>query len=130
MYEFLCSAEYVEVQYEVEYFFHQPDWRVQDIPDPQDDNPERYAIVASTVDTLVHSFNWRLDLGLRRSGNREDPRPPSEVVPEWTWKVGKLPEPLLFNMGVDRSVVLALKRGDTFYDRRNIELNSGYFYTV
>lgn len=135
IYEYLCSGEDFEVGYEVVYFFFHPEkWRIEDIPDPQDDNQERYAILASLIEALVESFNWRYDLGLRRSRNRQDPRPANEVAPEWTRKVGKLPEPLSFEPQVLDPWEAQLKlfqKGETPFTRRNIHyLGNGYFYNI
>lgn len=123
IYEYLCSGENYEVGYEVQYFFFHPNqWRIEDIPDPRDDNQERYAILASLIDVLVNSFNWRYDLGLRRSGNREDPQPACEVAPKWAREVKRLVDPLAFEPGF-------LKEENAFI-RRNIYLSSAYFYNV
>lgn len=127
IYEFLCSGENHEVGYEVEYFFFHPhQWRIEDIPDPKDDNPQRYAILASLIEALVDSFNWRYNLGLRRTRKTEDPCPANEIAPEWTRRVGRLPEPLRLGFFQFR-----IRKGEDVFTLRNIhDLTAAYFYNI
>ena len=75
------------------YFWMQSAWRLKDIPDPQDPNPLRYAILASLVESMVQAYNWKISIGARR-GLRSQPRAvdeahrrevnkPYEEPPEW-----------------------------------------------
>lgn len=72
LYEDLCADHFIMMGYECEYFF-QPRgrWSLVNVPDPKDDDPVRYAILASMVEALVDAFNWRLELGLRRDGSKD-----------------------------------------------------------
>lgn len=66
---------------ESQYFWHlRPEWAVKDIPDPHDPDPVRYAVLAGVAESLADSINYRLDLGLTRTGNPDHPefRPATE----------------------------------------------------
>lgn len=86
IYELHLADRYMLMGYETEYFFHRSDWKLQNIPDPKDPDPIRYAVIACIVEELHESVNWKLSLGLRRKGESvyrergEDPWPP--FVPE------------------------------------------------
>lgn len=131
LYEYICAGMCDQVSAEVEYFFFQPclsRWRLADIADPEDNNTQRYAILASTVETLVQAFNWRLSLGLRRDGRRvtrkeiESSPPPEERAPTWTRHVGRLDEHL------DLCGTPNTKTHP--FSQRNIAVNTGYFYSI
>ncbi|TDL27957.1 hypothetical protein BD410DRAFT_679859, partial [Rickenella mellea] len=53
LYETTCAAEHGEMMLEAAYFWRHQDWRIEDIPDPHDSDPLRYAIIASLVEELV-----------------------------------------------------------------------------
>lgn len=68
MSEFL-SADYPNaLMLEMQYFWDGPHnlWRLEDLPEPQDHDTQRYAILASLVESLALAFNYRKSLGLRR----------------------------------------------------------------
>ncbi|KAJ5366025.1 hypothetical protein N7517_008911 [Penicillium concentricum] len=81
LYELHLADRYELMGYETEYFFR-PDWKLGDIPDPKDEDPLRYPMIASIMEELHEAVNWRLSLGLRRNQEhvfREedgDPWPP------------------------------------------------------
>lgn len=70
------------------------------MPDPSDDDPVRYAILASLVEALVDAFNWKMQLGIRRgedaaldkSVNRATDFS-KEEPPSWTRILGQLRSP-------------------------------------
>lgn len=69
------------------------------IPDPQDQDPILYAILASIVEALVDAFNWRLELRTRRDNTVDKSEHRSsnfvkEEAPPWTSRVGALEEHL------------------------------------
>ena len=91
MCEFLCSNESNRLMLEMQYFWDHPPsglWRLCMIPDPQDHDTERYAVLASLVESLVLAFNNRTTLGLRRDGSYTDFTPDVEfgleTCPSWT----------------------------------------------
>lgn len=130
--------------WETEYFFFRPDWKVGDIPDPEDRDPLRYAAIASIVEELREAVNWSLSLGLRRNKQhvyREgdgDPWPPytSEDLPEWTSKVPPIDKDLLRvsvppeSLDAAGNLVLEEKGTGPNFARRNIVTNTEWFYTI
>ncbi|KNG82569.1 hypothetical protein ANOM_009940 [Aspergillus nomiae NRRL 13137] len=146
MYEAMAARQYPALPSEVEYFWGQvrQSWTICCIPDPDDRDPIRYAILASTAEELADAFNWRLGLGLRRDRAKniyrntlDDELPPceSEIAPDWTqngpaidyhW-IRNLPDNLQ-----DSSGRLVLEEGGRNYNfaKRNIITNTGYFRTV
>jgi hypothetical protein len=105
LYEAVCAICRNELMEESQYYFgEQPKWKLKDIPNPEDPDPRRQAILASLVETLVQSFNYKIFMGLRRGITRRKPwlierfqreeNPPYEQAPEWTSLVGPLPETL------------------------------------
>ncbi|KAF8971822.1 hypothetical protein BDZ97DRAFT_1901489 [Flammula alnicola] len=105
LYEAVCSMSRNELMEESQYYFHcQPKWRLKDIPNPKDPDPQRQAILASLVETLVDSFNFKIGMGLRRgvtcekpyliAGFQRQPNPPYEEVPEWPASVEPLSKTL------------------------------------
>lgn len=145
LYEAIMSGEYVAMGPETEYFWFQSrkQWALHLIPDPQDPDPVRYAVLACLVEELVCAFNWRLSLGMRRNRAhvyRErdaDPYPPftPERLPEWTknvpaikeWMVADLPPTML-----DSQKRLVLEKGglNKVFAGRNIITNVGWLYTI
>lgn len=136
LYELLCAREHVHLVEEVTYFFyrHSHRWALCEIPDPKDPDPVRYAILASMVETLVESFNWRLGLGiLRKFGKRVETRPlPSEVLdmrevePDWVSRVPPLDETfvLFTKMEVERLNI------GKFFKKRNLVVNAAEFFFI
>ncbi|KAK4242143.1 hypothetical protein C8A03DRAFT_40561 [Achaetomium macrosporum] len=132
LYEALCAADGYMITYETECFWRQssPRWATANIPDPECEDPEQYAIMASLAEVLVESFTWRLELGLRRNDtqimNRTAADPPPfvpEVSPSWTAKVPPLKEKLVIHPDEDAYF-------DSPLHRRNIYMSIGWFYTV
>ncbi|KAH6856706.1 hypothetical protein B0I37DRAFT_351744 [Chaetomium sp. MPI-CAGE-AT-0009] len=106
MYEYLVVGYITGLRTEIEYFFNQPSWVVSAIPDPEDPDPERYAILAVLPHYLVTAFNRLIERGLPRgspaiiAGNAaEDALKSRKVVleeePSWVAKVPPLPRPLV-----------------------------------
>lgn len=126
MYEFITPGLNYMLQEEISHFYFHPDparFRVEDIPDPHDPDPLRYAIVASIIETLAESFTWRQKGGLRRDGSiLFDPDAPAICPPAWTKNVPAMPEPAIFHDG--------FINGDYAFTRRNIHMGNAYFYFV
>ena len=134
LYENLCARDLIMMGYECEYFFFhkEPRWRLCQIADPKDDDPVRYAILASMLDALVVAFNWRLELGLRRSGRTDlsEKRATNftpEQAPIWVKDVAPLPHTLSLIKAADGS---NLGKPNASFLQRNIEAPMGYLYTV
>ena len=136
MYECLVTDNEDEMMQESQYWFHhQVGWHLANIPDPQDTDPVRYAILASLADALVHSFNHKIRLGLRRGITNNKPwliqdfrqelNPPWEECPEWCSHVGPLEEPMELVPGV----VKACDNPGPFV-KRNIFANFVQLYNV
>ena len=64
MYAFLVTGQNAKLRDEVKYFFNQAHWAMTEIPDPQDPDPVRYAVLAAIPHLLVESFNYNIGLGL------------------------------------------------------------------
>lgn len=66
IYEYLISGYIIGLRSEIEFFFNKPAWAVADIPDPQDPDPERYAVLAVIPHYMVKAFNHLIQRGLPR----------------------------------------------------------------
>lgn len=62
----IVMDEVFTMRNEIEYFWHQHAWKVCDIPDPADPEPERAAFVAAIPFILVTAFNNLINRGLPR----------------------------------------------------------------
>ncbi|KAJ9213030.1 hypothetical protein DTO166G4_5360 [Paecilomyces variotii] len=144
LYELHLADRYDLMGYEMEYFFARPDWKLQDIPDPRDSNPLRYAVIACIVEELQQAINWRLSLGLRRNGEHvyrdqnDDPLPPflPEDLPGWTKNVAPIDKELLRQsvppdkLDTDGNLVLEAGGQSRIFAQRNIITNTGWLYTI
>ncbi|KAI0460023.1 hypothetical protein F5B21DRAFT_207396 [Xylaria acuta] len=106
MYEYIVVGFTVGLRTEIEFFFNQgPSWPVSAIPDPEDPDPQRYAILSVLPFYLCKAFNRLIERGLPRGspviiGPREldelRSRPVVlETEPEWATKVPALVERLI-----------------------------------
>jgi len=131
LYEDLCADHFVMMGYECTYFFYQPHgrWSLVNLPDPKDDDLVRYAILASMVEALVDAFNWRLELGIRRDGSRDETENKHstfvrEQPPSWTNNATTL----------DRQLDLMNSESESgphkSFLKRNIKAPMGYLYTL
>lgn len=106
-YELIVLDEVRPYRNALEAFWRRKDWHVDDIPDPQDDDPERYAFLAGCAYLIVKSFNERVKLGLRRDmpalltpdeaemlKNVPDHLRNYEKVPSWAERVPPLADTL------------------------------------
>lgn len=130
IYEAFCCRKMAAVSSETEYFWRRagPRWLACEIPDPQDEDPIRYAVLASLAEALVDSFNWRLELGLRRGRQpwveRADDGTPAPWIPEelpsWTRNVPALEDEL----------VISPDGTGPLFKKRNIIAFEGDLHTV
>ncbi|KAF8150063.1 hypothetical protein B0H34DRAFT_678980 [Crassisporium funariophilum] len=98
----LCADQQNYVMLESDYFWRRAHWRIQDIPDPRDPNPLRYAVLASLLESMAEAYNCKIKMGLRRGvcaankeqdkAFREDPNMPFEEVPSWASQVPPVDE--------------------------------------
>lgn len=130
----LCANRLTLMSYECEYIFRRGSkrWLLSQIPDPQDTDPVRYAVLASLVEVLVDVFNWKMELGIRRGGrpcDQSEERATSftkEANPWWTQNVA----------GMGQRVNLIHRESEPFaksdenFLRRNIEASAGHMYTI
>lgn len=129
LYEAVCASDGHMITYETEYFWghSSPQWATVHIPDPECNDPEQYAVMASVAEVLALSCTWRLEIGLRRNGDMEDPDGGTlavlEYPPPWTAKVPRLEDELI----LDSDNVLYF---DSPFHSRNITTSTGNFYTV
>lgn len=139
------EATIVVIGYETEYFFYQnrKSWDLDRIPDPQDPDSVRYAILACFVEALVDAFNWRLSLGMRKDKNHiyrergEDPWPPYTPVkgPGWTRHVPPVEMEYVRENYPERlnkqGRFVLLGDGDSeIFNRRNISATETRLYTI
>ncbi|RFU33499.1 hypothetical protein B7463_g2776, partial [Scytalidium lignicola] len=138
LYEILLTGEYTLLRGETEYFWYQSGkrWALHLIPDPQDTNPIRYAVLASIVEELVLAFNWRLKLGLRRDHHHESPPFTPEMLPSWSQSVPPVTADMLNDLpssmldGHGNLVLDEVEGGSERFAKRNIITDAGWFYTV
>lgn len=146
IYEAVVAREFYAIGSEVEYFWYQPrkNWAVHRIPDPQDSDPVRYAILACIAEELALAFNWRMSLGMRRDKNKhiyrktfEDCLPSfvPEMAPDWAKVVAPIDVELLHEFPsdfLDPAGRLVLEHGgeNPIFAQRNIIMDTGHFYTV
>lgn len=126
MCDFLCVDESNQLMLEMQYFWDRSTWTLESIPDPQENNPERYAMLASLVESLVIAFNARSALGLRRGQlSTEDGLTRQEICPWWCAHVPRLADHLIlyedeFSMGP----------GNNPFSKRNIAANAGNLFSI
>ncbi|KAF3407253.1 hypothetical protein DPV78_001729 [Talaromyces pinophilus] len=96
--------------YEYTYFFFHSEsrWFLSNVADPEDNDPIRYAMVASMVEVLVDVFNWGFELGIRRNNTLDKSEKHTtnfkrEVAPCWTAKVGGVKDKSIFTKRAGRS---------------------------
>lgn len=106
MYEYFVAGYVTGLRSEVESFFNHPTWAIAEIPDPEDPDPQRYAVLAVLPHYLVHAFNRLIERGLPRGSpaiitsieaeNDLKGRPKVlEKEPEWVARVPRLEETLI-----------------------------------
>lgn len=105
LYEELLLDNRFDIRNEIEYFWNRHQWAVKNIPDPKDDDVERYAFLASIPHLLVEAFNRNIGRGLPRDApsiiadsqwDELEARAKSfEQVPLWTEQVLPLPTMLV-----------------------------------
>ncbi|KAL1939875.1 hypothetical protein VTO73DRAFT_9575 [Trametes versicolor] len=110
MHAFACACDEPAFGYEAQYFYShpEPEWRLENVPDPKDPDPVRYAILAGLVEMMALSFNDRFEMGLPRLGEGlaysfygklqkegREVQVPEEHPPAWAAGVPPVPGPLV-----------------------------------
>lgn len=142
LYEYIVLDKRFAYRNALEAFWRQHRWTIQDIPDPKDSDPTRYAFLAGCTYLLAKSFNQRVKLGLRRGmtslitpeeaeelRNVPDHLRRYESVPEWAMKVLALAATLM--IPTDEGVVLQShddERADPDFLAKNILLWTPHIY--
>jgi hypothetical protein len=134
LFDSIASDDGNAITTEMQYFWDGPHdrWKLEDIPDLPDPDEQRYAIMASIVESLVLSFNWRRGLGARRNrscSSAEDDGP--ECCPGWAEKVPSLAERLnLCKEEEDIFTEFILGKNDDVFSKRNIKANGEYLFNI
>lgn len=102
LYEHLLLNHRFGIRNEIEYFWWESEWLVCDIPDPQDPDAVRYAVLACLPHLLVRAFNCNIERGLHRNVapilsdvERKDLKlrePVVETLPGWASEVPPAPD--------------------------------------
>ncbi|KAL8694617.1 MAG: hypothetical protein Q9224_003536 [Gallowayella concinna] len=100
LYEAIVLDRNIDMRNEIEWFWRERDWPVRDIPDPKDDDPARYAVLASIPPLIIQAYNRLIDLGLPREApglmtteqfaNMKQKPKICEEAPDWVAKVPPL----------------------------------------
>ncbi|KEQ92323.1 hypothetical protein AUEXF2481DRAFT_32232 [Aureobasidium subglaciale EXF-2481] len=123
MCEFICVDAPNQLMIETEYFLYRTTWRLEEIPNPDDDHPERRALLAATIESLVDAFNEKHSFGITREGAVVA----QQVCPRWVEEVP----------AIDRLLDLVAEHEECFdsdhqrtdpYTRRNIRAHSGTIF--
>ena len=132
MYEYLCADLSDQLMLEFNYFWSHPypdRWTPEAIADPCDEDLERYAVLASLVESLVNAFNFRRSYGFCRSDalpGHDKEGPDLMVGPSWTAKVPPLPS----RLSLYEPVFPPLPNKKEPFAGRNIVANAGNLFSV
>lgn len=107
MYEYFVLDKRFSYRNNLEWFWHQKQWPVCEIPAPPNDDPARNALLAGVTYLIVRAYNARVKLGLTRGGraimsmeeveearSRPDHERTYESVPPWAEEAPPLAETL------------------------------------
>ena len=143
MYESVMAGDTGPAKTELEFFFYQAHWAVDRVPDPQDPDSIRYAVLACLVDELSRAFNWWLSRGLRRDhqhlirekGSKAYPAYERVKGPKWTSGVPPVGMEYVALMPLEfaremHMLVLDGEGGSEVFARRNIAAGVGWMYQV
>ena len=110
MYEHFVVGNNDWLKYEAKLFFHHQEWDIGSIPDPEDPDPARYAIIGVLTKFLAREFNRVLVIGLPRGApaiitpEMEEMLRAREIVlehqPDWASKVVSLKKQLFIPDGL------------------------------
>ncbi|CAD0091644.1 unnamed protein product [Aureobasidium vineae] len=123
MCEFICSDEGDQLMTETDYFLARTNWLLENIADPDEDNPERRALLAATIESLVDAFNEKHDLGVTRKGVVV----PRQACPRWVEEVPPLDRFLDLVQEEEEFFESSIERTDPF-TLRNIRAHSAHIF--
>ena len=103
IHDVLCADVGNYVMLENDYFWGHNDWKIKDIPDPQDPNPIRYTVLAALTESMAEAYNSKIEVLLRRGDRRrktmdeltalrEEDDKPYEEPPPWAANVPAVEE--------------------------------------
>ncbi|CAH0493011.1 unnamed protein product [Peronospora farinosa] len=137
--EYFVVGDTAGIRAEVEFFFNQPSWALNKIPDPEDPDPERYAVLAVLPYYMAQAFKRLIERGLPRDspaiimGDAAEAELRSKAVvlekePEWVSHVPKLKKTLMIP-DCDGNAPAEDARSDKFMDM-NIIAEAPYILFV
>ena len=136
LYEWFLLDHVTGYRNDLEIFWRKPNWRIEDIPDPVDDCPSRYAFLAGVTHLLVASFNKKISYGASRSAPAimtneymdalkavPDSERAWEKMPRWADATAPLPSTLVIPTH-DNEVLDGMDdpRADAYFKSKNILL--------
>ena len=92
LYEAIVLDRVIDMRNEIEWFWRKRDWPVHEIPDPADDDPARYAVLACIPSLLATAFNRLIDLGMPRDAPGIMTNEQIEEFKTWPKKFERAPE--------------------------------------
>ena len=108
LYEFFVLDYVFGYRSQLEFFWRTSEWRLLDLPDPEDDSPARYAFLASMVQMMVEVYNKKIAYGSCRDApailtpeevetmqSRPDSERTWERAPGWAERVQPLADILI-----------------------------------
>ncbi|CAD0111746.1 unnamed protein product [Aureobasidium uvarum] len=123
MCEFICVDEHNQLMIETDYFLARTNWLLEQIADPDEDDPERRALLAATIESLVDAFNEKHDLGVAR----KDVVVPRQACPKWVGEVPALDRFLDLVREEEEIFESSIARTDPF-TLRNIRAHSAHIF--
>lgn len=105
LYENIMLDDNLGIRNELEYFWQRHTWKLSEIPDPLDEDPARYAVLACSTNLMEMAYNNLIKLGAVRDGRSvhtmeefekmRKQRKCWETVPLWAQRVEPLAETLV-----------------------------------
>lgn len=133
MCDFICVDDPSHLASEVRYFWTrsmEPGWKVESLEDSHDSNAQRYAVLASTAESLAAALNWRMSLGMRPDGgidlNAIGRIDEQHGCPAWTSSVPRLDQKLVLYEEWD----IPVSEPKNPFSDRNISANAGNIFSI
>ncbi|KAJ7434546.1 hypothetical protein B0H11DRAFT_1888236 [Mycena galericulata] len=143
LYDAICIGDEVEMKHEAIYIYYRHSWRLSEWPDPGDTDPDRYTMLAATVEELVRAVNWRLSRGFPRDMDKENRMTgrerrtrtplPLESPPSWAAAVPPAQQKLVIlsdyaRFILDEEAETIRDPPVTAFDSRNIKTMAGALF--
>jgi len=136
IYEYFVTGRSTLFVVETGWFENNAHWAIQDIPDPKDTDPLRYAILAGLTEILCVGFNRVIATGVPRdtpfivrSFEELAAKPKKfESLPQWALNVASLPEKVFVpnkegQFVVEDESAYALRRFNIYMERQSLLWN-------